>query len=80
MDELPGWPQGTVAILAVSGPHAIPVSTAVRLTGDRLAFARIQDHLAGARTEILAAPQWRWTNDEAAEADAKVRAELSRLV
>jgi hypothetical protein len=134
MDELPDWPDGTAAIIAVAGPHAIPVSTAVRLGGHTLAFAlgrgrdtlarlrddpaaaltllapglaftahgraavvreqlhassrvaglvlaveRIQDHLAGARTEILAAPQWRWTNDEAAESDALVRAELGRL-
>jgi len=37
--ELPRWPQGTPAVLCVAGPHAIPVSTAVRLGGDRLAFA-----------------------------------------
>jgi len=134
VDELPEWESGTAAVLAVSGPHAIPVSTAVRLAGDRLAFAlarrretlarlrtepsaaltmlapglafsaygnvavvreeleaaptvaalelrveRIQDHLEGARTEILAAPGWRWTEDEAAAADAAVRAELGRL-
>jgi hypothetical protein len=134
VDELPEWKPGTAAILSVRGPHAIPISTAVRLAGDRLAFAlartretldrlrgdsgaaltvlagglaftaygstevrgaleasdrvvavvmqvdRIQDHLEGARTEILAAPDWRWTNDEAAETDAAIRAELSRLV
>jgi hypothetical protein len=135
MDELPDWPPGTAAWVAVSGPHAIPVSTAVRLAPRRLAFGlarrretlarlrdepavalmllapglafsaygtarvardgldaapnvvavaveveRIDDHLEGARTEIVAAPQWRWTNDEAAEADARVRAELGRLV
>jgi hypothetical protein len=134
MDELPEWKPGTAAILSARGPHAIPISTAVRLAGDRLAFAlartretldrlrgdphvavtllaeglaftaygsaavvreelaasdrvvavvveveRIQDHLEGARTEILGAPDWRWTNDEAAEIDAEIRAELSRL-
>src|SRR4051794_34099224 len=134
MDQLPSWDPGTVAVLSVRGPHAIPVSTAVLLAGDRLAFAlarrretldrvrrdpsaavtilapklafsaygtvtivrdaldavpsvaalelrveRIQDHLEGARTEILAAPDWRWTSDEAAESDAVVRAELERL-
>jgi hypothetical protein len=26
----PDWPAGTVAVLATSGPHAIPVSTAMR--------------------------------------------------
>src|SRR3954468_12787549 len=32
MDELPEWPQGTVAILSTGGgdPHAIPVPTAFR--------------------------------------------------
>ena len=134
MDELPDWSPGTVAVLSVAGPHSIPVSTAVRLADDRIAFAlarrrdtlerltgdpaaaltilatglafsaygsvavvreqldaaptvaalelrveRVHDHLEGARTEILAAPEWRWTSDEAAEADAAVRAELERL-
>jgi hypothetical protein len=36
---IPDWPPGTVAILATAGPHAIPVSTAMR---------------AGARTVLLA--------------------------
>jgi hypothetical protein len=27
---IPDWPPGTVAILATAGPHAIPVSTAMR--------------------------------------------------
>jgi hypothetical protein len=27
---LPEWPEGTVAVLSTAGPHAIPVSTAVR--------------------------------------------------
>ena len=32
MDELPDWPDGTVAVLTTGGgkPHAIPVSTALR--------------------------------------------------
>ena len=34
MDFLPSWPPGTAAVLCVSGPHAIPVSTAIR-AGDR---------------------------------------------
>ena len=134
MDALPEWEPGTAAILSVAGPHAIPVSTAVRLGDDRLEFAlartretldrlrgdpsaaltvvarglaftahgsatvvrdalaasdrvvglvlqveRIQDHLEGARTEILAAPEWRWTQDDAAETDAAIRAELGAL-
>ncbi len=36
---LPHWRQGTPAVLCVAGPHAIPVSTAVRLSDRRLAFA-----------------------------------------
>ena len=36
---LPRWRQGTPAVLCVAGPHAIPVTTAVRLADDRLAFA-----------------------------------------
>jgi hypothetical protein len=134
VDELPQWEPGTAAVLSVAGPHAIPVSTAVRLGDDRLAFAlagrretldrlraepaaaltviangcafsaygevavvregldassrvaalvmrveRIQDHLEGARTEILAAPDWRWTEDEAAATDAAIRDELAGL-
>ncbi|MDP4604066.1 MAG: pyridoxamine 5'-phosphate oxidase family protein [Solirubrobacteraceae bacterium] len=44
MDEqldLPHWPPGTVCILATGGdgPHAIPVSTAVRASGDRIVLA-----------------------------------------
>ena len=34
MDALPSWPAGTATVLCVAGPHAIPVSTAVR-AGDR---------------------------------------------
>lgn len=34
MDALPTWPPGTASVLCVAGPHAIPVSTAVR-AGDR---------------------------------------------
>lgn len=34
MDVLPAWSPGTAAVLCVSGPHAIPVSTPIR-AGDR---------------------------------------------
>jgi hypothetical protein len=34
MERLPQWKEGTPAVLAVAGPHPIPVSTAVR-AGDR---------------------------------------------
>src|SRR3954454_7827664 len=39
MDELPQWERGTPAVLCVSGPHPIPISTAVRVGGDRVRFA-----------------------------------------
>jgi hypothetical protein len=39
MEALPTWERGTPAVLCASGPHAIPVSTAVRLDATRLAFA-----------------------------------------
>ncbi|HLL86775.1 MAG TPA: hypothetical protein VK387_05650 [Thermoleophilaceae bacterium] len=131
---LPEWPTRTVGVLTAAGPHAIPVSTAVRAGDDRLllglarrrrtlarlredpraAFAvlaegiaftaygrtrvvreqlerapavaalelrveRLQDHLAEGRTEMLAAPEWRWAEDEAREADRAVVAELEAL-
>jgi hypothetical protein len=134
VDELPEWESGTAAVLSVHGPHAIPISTAVRASSDRLLFAlarsrdtlarlrddqaaaitvlaggvaftahgfvdvvreelrcapivaalelrvrRLQDHLEGARTEIVSAPGWRWTEQAAADADAAVRAELADL-
>jgi len=36
---LPEWEPGTPAVLIVSGPHAIPVSTAVRRGDRRVVFA-----------------------------------------
>jgi Pyridoxamine 5'-phosphate oxidase len=39
MDELPQWERGTPAVLCVAGPHPIPISTAVRVDGDRVRFA-----------------------------------------
>ena len=55
MDELPDWPEGTVAVLSTGGgdPHAIPVSTAVR-KGPRtvvLALALRRESLARLRAE-----------------------------
>jgi hypothetical protein len=48
VNALPTWEQGTPGILCVAGPHAIPVSTAVRIADDRLVFA------LGSRRETLA--------------------------
>ena len=36
---IPDWPEGTVAILSTGGPHAIPVSTAVRVDERTIRFA-----------------------------------------
>jgi hypothetical protein len=36
---IPDWPQGTVAILVTSGPHAIPVSTARRAGPEEVLLA-----------------------------------------
>jgi hypothetical protein len=50
---LPEWPAGTVAVLSTAGPHAIPVSTAIR-AGDRaihFALAHTRDSLARLRDE-----------------------------
>ncbi len=46
--SLPSWEPGTPGVLCVSGPHAIPVSTAVRAGAERLLLA------LGARRETLA--------------------------
>jgi hypothetical protein len=37
--ELPNWEAGTLAVLCVHGPHAIPVSTATRTSAGRIVFA-----------------------------------------
>jgi hypothetical protein len=53
MDELPLWEEGTPAILSTHGPHAIPVSTAIR-AGDRrivLALSGRRDSLARLRED-----------------------------
>ena len=45
---LPTWPSGTPAVLCVTGPHAIPVSSYVRAADDRIVVA------LGSRRETLA--------------------------
>ena len=39
MHALPEWHRGTPAILCVAGPHAIPVSTAIRVSERRVVLA-----------------------------------------
>jgi Pyridoxamine 5'-phosphate oxidase len=57
MDQLPHWKRGTPAVLCVEGPHAIPVSTAVRAAGDRilLALGRERETLRRLRRDPSAA-------------------------
>ena len=134
MERLPQWERGTPAVLCASGPHVIPISTAVRVADDTIRFAlgreremlhrlredwraallvmwkglafsaygwaavvaeelevadtvvavelrveRFQDHLADGRTEMVDGARWRWTNEQLAEAEPKIWAELERL-
>jgi hypothetical protein len=44
-----------------------------------LRVTRIQDHLADGRTEMLDGARWRFTSDDAREADAALRTELEEL-
>jgi hypothetical protein len=131
--RLPDWEEGTPGVLVAAGPHAIPVSTAVRAGDDRLLFAlaagramparlraepdaalcllgreiaftaygrasvvrepmaaapvvalelrvaEVQDHLADGRTEMLDGARWRWVDEDAAEAEPKIVAELRQI-
>jgi hypothetical protein len=54
---LPEWEVGTPAVLIVAGPHAIPVSTAIRRGDDRVVFAlgRRRETLTRLRSEPGAA-------------------------
>jgi hypothetical protein len=134
MERLPEWERGTPAVLCVAGPHAIPISTAVRAGDDRVRFAlgreretlrrvrgdeaaallvmgkglaftaygravvvaerlevaetvvavelrvsRVQDHLADGRTEMVDGARWRWTDEQLADSEPKIVAELARL-
>ena len=69
---LPDWPAGTVCVLATSGadgPHAIPVSTAIRAGDDRivLALARTRGSLERLRADprvaltVMAGPDLAFT-------------------
>ena len=134
MERLPQWERGTPAVLCASGPHVIPITTAVRVADDTIRFAlgreremlhrlredgraallvmgkglafsaygwaavvaeelevadtvvavelrveRFQDHLADGRTEMVDGARWRWTNEQLAESEPKIWAELEGL-
>ena len=57
MSSLPSWTRGTPAVLCVAGPHAIPVSTAVRVDDGRimLALGRDRETLRRLRADPRAA-------------------------
>lgn len=57
VEALPTWERGTPAVLCVAGPHAIPVSTALRAGDRRVLFAlgRRRDTLARLREDPRAA-------------------------
>jgi hypothetical protein len=130
---LPNWEQGTPAVLIAAGPHAIPISTAVRrgerrvvfalgrqramlerlraepaaalcvlgrgvaftaygrvtvvreeldaapVVGVELAVELVQDHLADSRTEMLDGARWKWQDQDAAEAEPRIIAELGTI-
>jgi hypothetical protein len=44
-----------------------------------LRVTSVQDHLADGRTEMLDGARWRFTSDDARDADAALRAELTDL-
>jgi len=52
---------------------------APRVAAVELVVERVQDHLADGRTEMLSGPLWRWSDQDAAAADPRIRAELEEL-
>jgi len=44
-----------------------------------LRVERVQDHLADGRTEMVDGARWRWTNEQLAESEPKIWAELEGL-
>jgi hypothetical protein len=53
-----------------AAPHVAAVAVSVE---------RIQDHLAGSRTEIVDGVRWRWTEHAARDDDRRIVAELRAL-
>jgi hypothetical protein len=51
----------------------------VQVAAVELRVDELQDHLADGRTEMLDGARWRWRDPDAADADARAVAELSRL-
>jgi hypothetical protein len=49
------------------------------VVGVELTVDRVQDHLADGRTEMVDGARWRWTDEQLAESEPKIWAELERL-
>jgi hypothetical protein len=49
------------------------------VVGVELRVTRFQDHLADGRTEMVDGARWRWTDEQLAESEPKILAELERL-
>ena len=62
------------AAILLESLECAPGNTAVELR-----VARVQDHLADGRTEILDGPSWRWADAQAAELQPRILAELEQL-
>jgi hypothetical protein len=61
---------------AVVAEHLEAADTVV---GVELRVERVQDHLADGRTEMIDGARWRWTDEQLADSEPKLWAELERL-
>ena len=55
------------------------MNAAASNTAVELRVERVQDHLSDGRTETLDGPGWRWIDEEAAELQPRILAELEHL-
>jgi hypothetical protein len=60
-------------------PRDERLESAPKVVVVELAVSRVQDHLADGRTEMLAAADWCWVDEDAARADEGIRDELAQL-
>ena len=52
---------------------------AAHVAAIELEVTRLQDHLAGSRTEVLDGARWRWTEEAALDDERRIAAELGEL-
>ena len=89
---VPAWPEGTAAVLSTAGPHAIPVSTAVRagprrvllaLAGRRESLARLREDPRATLTvmagDLAFTLHGRVTEDGEAEGTVVLRLDVERV-